>query len=181
MIWPGHHLGIRQDLEQIARLSNGRVHCFAPFDPLKEVGLAASPDRIPRRTNMVRMAMSRQPRRVVSSHEAKRRRTWSGANPFGSPTNRRPATDGTAESKGLINDAVEMQEPEKGSKGRDRQFRRSSTLSRTTGHHKGDDVGCGKAFEIQRLAVSREPSLNERAHHVEAGARRHCRQSALDG
>jgi hypothetical protein len=32
---------------------------------------------MPRRTNMVRMAMSRQPRRVVSSHEAKRRRTWS--------------------------------------------------------------------------------------------------------
>ena len=61
--------------------------------------LATSPDRIPRRTNMVRMAMSRQPRRVVSSHDAKRRRTWSGANPFGSPTNRRPATGGTAETK----------------------------------------------------------------------------------
>jgi hypothetical protein len=129
------------------------------------------------------MAMSRQPRRVVSSHEAKRRRTWSGANPFGSPTNRRPATDGTAESKEqrALNDAIEMQEPEKGSKGRDRQFRRSSTLSRTTGHHEGDDVGCGQAFEIQRAAVSRESSLNERAHHVEVGARRRCRQSALDG
>jgi hypothetical protein len=83
--------------------------------------------------------------------------------------------------QGPLNDAVEMQEPEKGSKGRDRQFRRSSTLSRTTGHHEGDDVGCGQAFEIQRAAVSREPSLNERAHHVEVGARRHCRQSALDG
>ena len=55
---------------------------------------ATSPDRIPRRTNMVRMAMSRQPRRVAPSHDAKRRRTWSGANPFSSPANRRPATDG---------------------------------------------------------------------------------------
>ena len=61
--------------------------------------LATSPDRKPSRTNMVRMAMSRQSRRVVSSHDANRRRTWSGAKPFGSPTNRRPATDGTAETK----------------------------------------------------------------------------------
>jgi hypothetical protein len=83
--------------------------------------------------------------------------------------------------QGPLNDAVEMQEPEKGSKGRDRQFRRPSTLSRTTGHHEGDDVGCGQAFEIQRAKVSREPSLNERAHHVEVGARRDHRQSALDG
>ena len=83
--------------------------------------------------------------------------------------------------QGLFNDAVEMQEPEKRSKGRDREFRRSSTLSRTTGHHEGDDVGCGQAFELQRATVSREPSLNERAHHVEVDARRDSRQSALDG
>jgi hypothetical protein len=73
-----------------------------------------------------------------------------------------------------------MQEPEKRSKHRDRQFRRSSILSRTTGHHEGDDIGRGQAFEIQRATVSREPSLNERAHHVDVGARRDCRQSALD-
>ena len=72
-----------------------------------------------------------------------------------------------------------MQEPEKRSKGRDRQFRGSSTLSRTTGHHEADDVGCGQAFE--RATVSREPSLNERAHHLEVGTRRDSRQSALDG
>jgi hypothetical protein len=72
-----------------------------------------------------------------------------------------------------------MQEPEKRSKGCDRQFRGSSTLSRTAGHHEADDVGCGQAFE--RATVSREPSLNERAHHVEVGTRRDSRQSALDG
>ena len=71
----------------------------------------------------------------------------------------------------------EMQELENGSKGRDRQFRRSSTLSRTTGHHEGDDVGRGQAFERQRATVSREPSLNGRTHHVEVGAPSDCRRS----
>src|SRR5215470_12403584 len=143
--------------------------------------LATSPDRIPRRTNKVRMAMSRQPRRVVSSQEAKRRRTWSGAKPLRQPDQSPACNRWHGREQGLLNDAIEMQEPEKGSKGCDRQFRRSSTLSRTTGHHEGDDVGCVQAFEIQRAAVNREPPLNERAHHVEVGARRHCRQSALDG
>jgi hypothetical protein len=66
---------------------------------------------------MVRMATSRQPRRVVSSHEAKRRRTWSGANPSGKP-DQSPACDRwNGREQRLLNDAVEMQEPEEGSKG----------------------------------------------------------------
>src|ERR1700737_5291609 len=41
---------------------------------------------------------SRQPLRVLVSQDARRRCTWSEANPFGNPVNRRPGTVGTADT-----------------------------------------------------------------------------------
>jgi hypothetical protein len=78
--------------------------CFTTHNDLAgspidwSASLATSTARKPRRTNMHRIAKSRQPFRVPLSQDARRRWTWSGSNPLGSPANRRQATDGTAQA-----------------------------------------------------------------------------------
>ena len=61
------------------------------------------------------------------------------------------------------------------------KLRRTSTLPRTTGYHKGDDISGGQVLKIQGATVSREAALEERAHHIGIAAGRGSRQSALDG
>jgi len=83
--------------------------------------------------------------------------------------------------QGPRDDAIKMEEAEQGPKGCDRQLRRAATLSRTTGHRKGENVSCGQMLDIQGEAVGRESALQEWSHHVEIDARRGGSQGALDG
>ena len=117
------------------------------------------------------------PRGVVARRE--KASNLVGSQSLGSPTNRRPATDGTAD-EGVFNDAVEMQEPEKRSKGRDCQFRCFSTLSRTTVTPKEMmSAAVRRSRSNARQSAESRPRTNGRT--IEVGARCDCRQSALDG
>jgi hypothetical protein len=106
--------------------------------------------------------------RLEASHDARRCRTWSGSSPLGSPTNRRLATDGTAEARDPSMTPSRWKNLSKD--------RRAVTVSfaaprlcrgqRATTKETRDDVSGGQVLKIQGEPVSREAALEERAHHI---------------